>query len=88
MLHPYSLATFVVAIVRGSQATSRLQAVVDFCVLDSHKSASSAKERKCEVRLWVKGIKASVFDLLSGDRVVLSSMLLTAPSGSLTPCAL
>ena len=49
VLHPYSLATFAVAVIRGIQSSPRFKSIVDFGVLHCYQCISlhnSAKAKK------------------------------------------
>ena len=46
VLHPYSLATFVVTVIRCVQSSPRFKSIVDFSVLHCHRGTSFAQQCK------------------------------------------
>ena len=53
VLHPYALATFVVAVVRGVQSAARFESTVDFGVLHHHQGARQGTAEGCGPRSFV-----------------------------------
>ena len=62
ILYPYSLATFVVAVIRSVQSSPRFKSIVDFGVLHCYQCSSFGQQCQGQVQLSIMLLKTLLLD--------------------------